>query len=559
MATIKNPTAGIVVYNYKDRSGAGSISSQDVDKIYITKSIVSISTSKNKASPSGRFEVSLAPTKNWVSLISVGSWIEIHMSPRPMSQKDLDSSSIETLKMIGMIDSVRVGVAVDQSTGARSTTYTLVGRDWGAALESCIYIDSAVTNRTDTALQAALRLGFEDLFVSLTKDAFEAKTSTLNLVEKIKNYWGVASAASRNKELLRFAPISEFILPKDLFNKIAKGSKSTLASSINIIAGKLVGKDRYSSADVESVGFIDPSRLIGTNSVWQLMSVHCNDVVNELVADLRWESEKGNPQFALYKRVKPFWLPGQASAEGEGDPRIISSFFNVRKVSISKSSVLALEAGDNAEDVVNFIEIMPQFPSGVLVGEDRGQALLADAKIKSSTKIDPASFARYGVKPLFFSTLFFPPDGSGAGAYYLLTNWLPVLRRWFFDCHKMLNGTITILGQANYIGVGDNILIDSEVFGDLNYTKEQDATKKTAADFKVLAHVQSVSHRFSYVENGARSFITTINFVRGVVTDSKAEKLLGPGSFGISTRSSDVPADKKNSTKTTYLDANRGQ
>jgi hypothetical protein len=80
--------------------------------------------------------------------------------------------------------------------------------------------------------------------------------------------------------------------------------------------------------------------------------------------------------------------------------------------------------------------------------------------------------------------------------------------------------------------------MDSEIFGDLSYVKEE--IGKDASNIKILAHVQSISHRFSYIENGSRSFITTINFVRGIMTDANGEKLLGSKSFGIATESSDV-------------------
>jgi hypothetical protein len=559
MAKIHNPTAGLVIYNYKDRGGAVNISSQDVDKLYITKSIISISTSKNKSSPAGRFEITLAPTKNWISTISIGSWIEIHMSPNVISQKDLDSASIETLKMIGMIDSVRMSVSVDQATGARITTYNIIGRDWGGALESCVYIDSAVTVNTDTALQAAFRLSFDEFFLSLAKDGLLAKLSSDNLVAKILNYWGVNSAA-KNKDFSRYAPISEFVLPTDLSSKISNKDKKTLASSIKLVTGTLAGEDKYQSG-FESVGFIDPARLIGTNTVWALMSTHSNDIVNELIADLRWEDRSKGPQFTIYKRVKPFWLPGQAlnvkpedspaqaTTAQVGDKRIISNFFNLRKINIQKESVLGLETGDNAQDIVNFIEIMPVFPSGLL--PENKNPLLAEAKNKSSI-YDNRSFARYGIKPMFYSSLFLPPQGDGVGSYSDLAAWLPVLKKWFFDCHKMLNGTITILGKNDYIGVGDNIVLDSEIFGDLNYVKEE--LKGSYKDFKIIAHVESVSHRFTYIENGSRSFVTTVNFVRGVVSDKNAKNLLGIGSLGVSTKSTDVPAQSKSTKNSTYKD-----
>lgn len=570
MANVDNPTAGVVVYNYKDRGGAVNISSHEVDKIYITKSLISISTNKSKSGPSGKFEITLAPTKNWISVLSVGSWIEIHMSTSVMTQSDLDSSSIKTLKMIGMIDSVRKSVSVDQVTGARISRYSISGRDWAGALESCMYIDSVVQNRDDDKLKAAIRLGFDDFFASLGKDSLEGRLSTNNLVAKIINYWGISSV-NKNKELSRYAPISEFTIPSELYQKIDKknDSRSTLASSIELIKGKLDKEDNGKNKQpykeqVESLGFIDPSRLIGTNSVWNLISTHSNDIVNELVADLRWEPGSSKPKFAIYKRVKPFWLPKQAislksdskpsefTQEPLGDDKLISNFFYLRKTNINKESVIGLEFGDNAEDIINFIEIMPVFPSGTVPDSQNG--LLAEVKPKSAT-FDAVSFARYGIKPMFYSSLFLATDENGKIAnYYSISNWLPVLRRWFFDCHKMLNGTITMVGKKSYIGVGENIVMDSELFGDLNYVKEENGASVSFKDFKIIAHVQSISHRFSYEQNGSRSFITTINFVRGVITDRNAQKLLGIGSFGVDTKSTDISLDKKSTTGSTYLD-----
>ena len=71
------------VITYRDRKGSSSIGvpSDEVDQVIVnTLSLKSINTSKSKASPAGQFEIRLAPTKNWVTAITPGSWLAILMS-----------------------------------------------------------------------------------------------------------------------------------------------------------------------------------------------------------------------------------------------------------------------------------------------------------------------------------------------------------------------------------------------------------------------------------------------------------------------------------------------
>lgn len=556
MSVKTNPTAGLVIYNYKDRGGANYISSQTTDKYYITGSIISISTSKSKVNPAGTFEIKLAPTKNWISLISVGSWLEIHMSPQVITRDNLDESSKKTLKMIGVIDSVRTNVSVNQSTGARQTEYILIGRDWGAALESYLYIDSAVVTREDDALSLALKVGYKSFFGDVKNEKFIQKWSTLSLINKIINVWGVEPALATLSAIdntVRFAPIAEFVLPDGLSEKIDNGGKKSLASSIDVVSGRLSGYNKYTQSEVESIGFIDVQRLIGTNTVWQLLSVHCNNIVNELVADLNWKDGSDKPIFTLYKRIKPFWLPDQKAKkdknESDPDPKIISSFLNVKKIPIKKELVLSLNAGDNTRDIINFIELTASLPPGIFPSESQRIGVSASIKYKGAV-YDPASFARHGIKPLFLSTNFFPVDRKNVVDFKLVLSWLPVFKKWFFDCHKMLNGTISIIGKSDYIAVGDNILIDSEVFGDLNYINGQ--LGGSPSDFKVLAHVESVSHTFSYIDNRSRNFITNITFTRGIITNSDGTEQIDSDSFAIDTKSTSMSLSSR-ANKTNFF------
>jgi hypothetical protein len=532
MVKVVNPTAGIVVYSYLDRGGSKNIQDhrQQTETILITKSIVSISTLKSKSKPAGTFEVRLAPTKNWVAILSPGSWIEIHMSPKVMTEDDLNAASQKTLKMIGTIDSVRLDVNVDQATGARYTYYTLIGRDWGSVFESYLYIDPTVESSEDSPLKNAVMLGLKKMKGNDT--ALNAPHTTTKLISNILSAFGNTAilAITSNSLLSQYQSFASYTLPVALTQKLLGAGYTTpvsLAANIKYVAGKLNGYDTYSDSP-EAQGPFDSESFIGMNTVWQLMMAHCNSILNELVTDLRWEGEdKRAPSLVLYKRIRPF------NFHSSNEP-YSSSFFNVRRTDIDKNDVVSINAGNNTLDIVNFVQVLPDFSFYTIDNQD---TLGAIANAKKAAKYDPLSFARVGFKPLTYSTRFGPIGLNGSTNWSSIGQWSNVLAKWYFDSHKMLNGTITIVGQDEFIGVGENIAIDSSVLGQTSFVANSSNTK-------FLAHVESIGHRFFYTDNGSRSFVTTISFIRGVISDSNSLNLVSDDAYAIETISTSLPASQ---------------
>ena len=96
-------------------------------------------------------------------------------------------------------------------------------------------------------------------------------------------------------------------------------------------------------------------------------------------------------------------------------------------------------------------------------------------------------------------------------------------REWFFNLHRTLNGSLTLIGQDDYIAVGDNLIIDADAIFPGQNTNEDHIANKGRAFF--LAHIESVSHNASVNEVGARTFTTEIQFVRGVITDKNGNQI----------------------------------
>ena len=150
---IVTPHAAAIVWNYRDRIAAEGSNSKngkvnEVDQIVIsTLSLMSVSTSKTKSSPQGTFQIALAPTKNWVTVLTPGSWIVLLMSQNKIEPKDLPDrkgggkADPNKVKFLGRIESVRSNVTVNQSTGARETTYVVTGVDWDSVFTTIMYVD----------------------------------------------------------------------------------------------------------------------------------------------------------------------------------------------------------------------------------------------------------------------------------------------------------------------------------------------------------------------------------------------------------------------------------
>lgn len=533
------PHAGVIIWNYNDRVGAdphGDVN--DIEEIIVnTASLISIGTTKNKANPSGTFEFKLAPTCNWVGRITPGSWCVLLMSqnkPIPqMSNNNVGIADKDLVKMLGRIDSVRAVIEVDQETGARRTGFVVTGQDWCSVFDTKLYIDPIVRNNNFDKLSAvghATRLAFDNFITSWVDDKTNVLPSSSQVVSALIELWGaplldIAGAVNtslggspgiQTDKNPIFSSEAQFQLPVKVaqymgfggaLSKIVKGQTSVNFSKlIQRFDGNLIGYDKYRGDNKEALGFPDPSSFYKVNTFWQMLTDNCNSVVNELVTDMRWE-DSGEVKLALYKRSKPFL--NRDTFEGSNSPEVKTStsfFSDVRCIEIPIEDVVTINAGTNWRDKINFIEIRPQ--------PQLNQTNFENIVKLECQAIDRKAYERDGFKPLIQSVFYMPFDGFEP-APLRCTEWKHLMREWYFNTHLMLNGSMTIIGQNKYIQVGDNVMIDSSVLGAGAYNSEQDNNKTF-----MLAHVESVAHTFNVnPETGARSYATTIRFVRGVITD----------------------------------------
>lgn len=545
---IKTPHGAFIIWNYKNRLGNyEQTDAHSIEEIVVsTKTVISMTTTKRKSTPAGAFEVRLAPNLNWISKITPGSWCAILMSQNtPINIKsgsNLGTADEKTMKMLGRIDSVRIAVDVDQETGTRKTEYVITGVDWGAVFDTKVYIDPINANNI---LDKVSSIGHAALITAdgMILDWSQDLPTSTNMVAALMKVWGAplsgaigsvesALEGSVNKAdtgsqkiipPIQLTSDSQFLMPSAVasymgfINKTTFMTKSHMEDIIKLYAGVLKGYNQYED-NKEAFGFIDPHSLYKVNTLWQMLMDNCNSTINELVTDMAFVG--GLCELRLLKRVKPFinrdFFPGSFYPHVQNN---ISKFSNVKANFIPYTDVININAGTNWRDRVNFIEIRPQQQ---LVQINFDSAVKLEQQV-----IYQQAYEREGFRPLVETTKYMPFSLSGELDPFGMTQWKNLLAEWYFNTDLMLNGSMTIMGQDFYIAVGDNIQVNSKVLG-LGAFNSPQSQGAGSEDTYLLAHVESVSHQFGVnPETGARSFYTTVNFVRGIITD-KNRVILSP-------------------------------
>jgi hypothetical protein len=555
---IETPHAAIKIWNYVDRGGAEGMSAVNSvsETIISTVSCVSITTNKTKSSPIGTFSVVLAPSRNWVSHIVAGSWCVIMMSNEKITQDVLDRANRKHVKMFGKIESVRASVEVDD-TGARRTYYIVEGVDWGYIFDNKIYMDPyiASTNEpqtwgntfaaflvslVDAKNGAPYQIETNDLLMFFIK-IFASNSATIQTEEgKIGRLGKAVYRFLIPDEVSRFFG---FAIPNNTSSsgnnesEIEKEQKigadtRDIANLIHLISGKLVGYDSYQGT-YESYTFLNPYTLQGVNTLWQVMMDAINRCISELVTDMEW-TPSGRPKLSLYNRIYPFSYRSGLTTDAQGQPigsgvfALRSMFYNLKRYNVDNVTVLSVNIGTNWADKYNFVEVRPDFPEFRSI-----DGLIA----QKSQAWDPVAFSREGFRPLIKETRHFPrvSQDDPAFAPEKVKHWVQLNMEWHFDTHRLLSGAIRMTGTSDYISVGSNIRFEYGLVNPQNNYSAQ-TNKNKSKIYYVLAHVESVQHTFTVEEDGARSFVTSVQFVRGIVVDGN-----------------NIPADRAPSTTITRM------
>lgn len=563
---VHSPHAAIKIWNYSSRGGAEGMDPNALNNvaeiIVSTVSCISISTRKSKGNPIGSFSFELAPTRNWVSEIVAGSWCVIMMSSEPIEKSTLEMADARHVKMFGKIESVTASVSVN-SSGARTTVYRVEGMDWGYIFSNMIYMDPLIPSSTEPQNWGNTFALFLIRLAESTNGApYQVEVNDLILF--FINMFAANNKAIQDKEgeIHRLGKsIQQFLIPKevvDFFSFVYPNNKTSkdiprdyvsavdpnsappknekniqeqeptqdIAKLITLRSGKLIGHNAYQETR-ESYTYFNPFMLNGTNTFWQVMSSAVNNALCELVTDMEWTSS-GRPRLTLYNRIRPFSYRAGLDVDAKGEPiesytkELRSMFYYIKTFDIENVSVVAVNVGTNWSDKYNFVEVRPDFPEFRAVDGITAQ---------KSQSWDADAFSREGFRPLIIQTRQFPRRAQDDPVFApdKVKSWVQLNMEWYFDTHRLLSGAIKMTGTSYYISVGSNIKFD---YGLVNTQRNfSSGTIKNKSKLYVLAHVESVNHEFEVeAENGARSFFTTVQFVRGIIVNEN-NNVVNPGSL----------------------------
>lgn len=541
MGLIRTPHAAVIVWNFDDRLSTTGITS-DTDKItemiISTVSLTSIITNKSKGDPVGTFQFILAPTRNWISVLTPGSWCAILMSNEALDEKSFQRAKPTQVKMLGRIDTVRLDVSVGDDA-ARSTKYTVSGKDWGQIFNNIIYVDPLVQDPSEQGKSMANAL-YQQFSQNVFSDNDDPLYSTVPT--NLHSILSIIGNPLKLPETDRLAKAThEVTLPSEVTNYFKFGdasadggsTKSTGATKftelLSLIWGPLKYEDTYDNTQPEQsgTGCMDPGVMTGQHTLWSVLQDNSNHALNEMFPEWFWPFENAGPNFLLYNRIKPFSYTKDPASLDKIDTSMRSMFQLLAFHQINDEAVINVSAGTNWADKFNFLEIKPDINELNVLG----QVFKAVSQAYQGSNSKSAVFNREGFRPIIFS-IHQLPFNKGKGATHpinknLLSQWTHLAKEWYFDCHRLLNGTLIMHGSSEYIPVGDNIMFDA---GLLNLSYNFNTATQSANSVYLLAHVETVQNTFTVSQDGARSFQTTIQFVRGIFVD-ESKQLVGGGTI----------------------------
>lgn len=517
---INSPKAKIIIWNYKNKLSIDTINDLEkvnaVEKIDVSNYVIDFHTTKSKSGV-GQFQMRLTPSYNWQGILTVGSWICLMAS----NKEDISDKFVspKSFIMIGKISDIRYSMQILEN-GARASMYYINGEDWSSVFETKVYFDpllmpQVIEKLSGPAQQLLVLMNtltdiYKQKSIPTTSDLFKGilhlfSSQLYSIAETIENKINIELCAGG--QLLIPSSVLEFLnLPASPNNiNFLLGD-----TGVKLFEGKLTEKGVYNNED-PTCTLLDVSSLFGTNSIMGIFQNVGNCIINEIFSDAYFD-EKGYFNFALFKRIKPFCL---RDVNNKVIEPFVSKFDLLPHTYIPEYNIISFSAGVNNKDRYNFIEVMPsQQYTGV-----PGYANAVKAK---SQITETASVARDGFKPMIIGTKHVMLTNDKLElSIEKLVGWKDLLKEWYFNSHGILNGNITFIGVDNYIGVGQNILFPAKVLGGKLSKEQKD-------DSMILAHVESVQHSFT-LENHARTFITSVNFVRGVLADKDGKILLKHG------------------------------
>lgn len=279
----------------------------------IEDAIESVTTDKSLSAPSGTFDITLLPSKNWKQLISPGDWVVIYLyrenTPFAFENKNI--------VLVGNVDRVSRTKQKDEETDKTLVRYNISGRDFGKVFEETdIFANPYLAQTADPGLvNTCLFTAGLPLFGSPSEMVKEVTNVFLSPTGA--NLSGISSAGATPS-----IPLGQWALPIELVGLLGSIGLPTFHTILNTqIESGLPGLSTRIA--------IQPDQSV---NLWGYLTRSSNKLINQIWTDLLRDSD-GAVKPTLFLR-----------------PRPCSVFFKSDKDVIKTSSLIDLvESGDFIE------------------------------------------------------------------------------------------------------------------------------------------------------------------------------------------------------------------
>jgi len=226
-------------------------------------------------------------------------------------------------------------------------------------------------------------------------------------------------------------------------------------------------------------------------TVWGILQDNLNVVMNEMYVSFRVAPNKESVMPTIIARQKPFTnlnfkVPSNFP---------YTAFLNLPRWKLHPDMLKSAKLYKNEALRYNFVQI---YTRGLPENAEQGMA--QQIALKNFVQ-DTEDIQRHGMKPYITSSNFdFPINGIEKNKS---VEWTQIVADWMINGHLKESGTMTCVGIAENIAVGDNIEFDNVVY-----------------------HIESISHQFQVMRDGKKAFNTMINVSYGIDLRSNSTQLV---------------------------------
>lgn len=368
-------------------------SAMDADELIEDNSIVGCSIFRDKSSPSGSFQLTLKPDKNYYNLVKPGDWVIIYLD----NIDEIDIKNLKGVKFIGVIERIARN-RVTLNDGSVINSFSINGAEWASVLinTEIFYNPYAPQPVLDYIIQ---QLGFK------------LEGSPLNFVNKIIDIF-LGNGPDAGADVTLFLEL----IPPKLFTAL-KGSSRSKGGPVCF--NDIMIRDFDDDTD-EGYSTARNLAQVMNGSLWNGIQQFQNKMVNEIFTDIR----DGQPHLIFRKMPLSKDLVKHIKDEGI--------------IEVSEKNILNYNLGTSSHEVYNFLSI---YPNDILFKDSiyYSVANFLPYVAKDSTK-------RFGCRRADFDTDYGMDKPGTNPNLTTIRKWADELKEYWFNYYHLENGTIEIRG-----------------------------------------------------------------------------------------------------------------